>query len=190
MQTIHRHYSDGGPVDKRQWTDFLQAIRDAGFETRVFDEPGNEDGLGVNDKWEMEMVLPETVRTLQIRSETSEGQYTFGGWTVVRIGEDVEVEVTGITRQSESVAAVEFQYHWHLNKQAEAFLKQLDALEQSVAPFWHGEAFLAKGLPDLEGHSGAAFVLYDDGWRVEELDMKPGRISDTPPDELLWEHIY
>lgn len=170
VQTIHRHYATGGPVDKEQWSDFLGAIRDAGFETRVIDDVRDE--FVLDDKWAIEVILPETVRPLVIRSEVNKEKGlglaatpTFGGWAVVRIGEDVAVEVTGIRRQSEDAtnAIVEFQYHWRLNKQAEAFLKQLDALEKSVAPFWEEKYFLKRGLPDLEGHSQAVFILYDDG---------------------------
>ena len=90
------------------------------------------------------------------------------------------VEVTGIRKQG-SRALVDFRWHFEsLNevgrslprvqtaREQQTSDERLTAGEKSLAPFWTGLA---------------EFASYDDGWRVEKIEFRSGKLSD-----FRWEY--
>ncbi|MCS6862396.1 MAG: hypothetical protein NZT92_19000 [Abditibacteriales bacterium] len=105
--------------------------------------------------------------------------YFYYGWQFLRYGENLQVEVTGISQPSPTEAVVKFRYRWSPIRKTEENLNRIRELASQASL---GD-LLEIALPRWEGESEAILRLYDDGWRVERIESQTGGI-------IVWSAVF
>ncbi len=176
-----------GTIDSMEaWSRFLQAIRESGFDYLVRDEPEKTPGgfgFIIGATWELEIVLPQEFKALEVGEKKTIGGFLWFGaladkWEILRWATNPQVEVTGIRKTKDTEAEVEFTYKWAPQKDAEAVVERWAKLRSNLASFpqFFRDSSLTLKIPEnVEGSGKATLALYDDGWRVVEME-KPWQI--------------
>lgn len=92
-------------------------------------------------------------------------------WRLFRYGERPEVEVTGITKESGTIAMAEFRYKWSVNQRAEKLLREIESVNSEAAARF-SPVFEVRRPKAMEGTWRAELRLFDDGWRAFIKDIK------------------
>lgn len=186
-----------------RWEELLQFLEKNEFYPEVVDqpefyepyEPGKIRIVFGGGYGELRVQLPEEARQLDMGTSTTGGgdplRPFMGGsiadeWHNLRRGDNPEVEVTGITavREPQEIRYVEFRYRWSTSRAAENMRRRIEDLNSRVAekfPFLPAPFLELEERGALEGKGSATLILYDDGWRVGEVNIEGLEGEDWSP---------
>jgi hypothetical protein len=175
---------------RSEWETLLSSLRERGYSMlRIKGGPPSfreEHGplfVHIGPDVEIWLGLPEDVGALDVGPYRGCYALEEEKGRLVRYGKQVKVRVTGIRIQDGGTqAVVEYAYEWEVDKEAEKALERLQRSFDELKDWARQFIGYNPKLPTVEfprellkGNATMELRLYDDGWRVVDPWIFPGR---------------
>jgi hypothetical protein len=175
---------------RSEWETLLSSLRERGYSMlRIKGGPPSfreEHGplfVRIGPDVEIWLGLPEDVGALDVGPYRGCYALEEEKGRLVRYGKQVKVRVTGIRIQDGGTqAVVEYAYEWEVDKEAEKALERLQRSFDELKDWARQFIGYNPKLPTVEfprellkGNATMELRLYDDGWRVVDPWIFPGR---------------